>query len=395
MKKTFSFVVSIVFVGTSLSMPAFGAVKAGASCTKAGAISTAAGKKFTCVKSGKKLVWNNGITVMKSTTGTSSPKFVPPTLPTSFQDLEQHLSGIIYGSWLKSSEQLKSGTSNLGEIKVLKGPNSLPGNIDPSIPFALTSQLFSHFPQPKNVYAIVISYGDNEWAQSTFSQYQDLVYGNVKTAVSEICPVQACGRSIAFRNSKWDGVLLLQNGSRGSNPESDNRINSGMEYAHEYFHTIQFFTGRDRYYEAPSWFLEGSANWTGNIVAYHLDYSAYTLWRAKDLREQYGKSTVFTAAWVQEFLNSYASKKPPGQFTKFDYYDGPYPRYYQYCIGAMFTEIITSLKGPDSILAIYKSMANGNTFEQAFEFEFGKSWEEALPYISKAIAAELSQQVKS
>jgi|GEM_PF-1820287 len=37
--------------------------KAGAKCTKAGITATAAGKKFTCVKSGTKLVWNKGVTV--------------------------------------------------------------------------------------------------------------------------------------------------------------------------------------------------------------------------------------------------------------------------------------------------------------------------------------------
>ena len=37
--------------------------KAGAKCTKAGITATAAGKKFTCVKLGTKLVWNKGVTV--------------------------------------------------------------------------------------------------------------------------------------------------------------------------------------------------------------------------------------------------------------------------------------------------------------------------------------------
>lgn len=41
--------------------------KAGAKCTKAGATSTYAGKKFTCIKSGKNLVWNKGVTVKKAT----------------------------------------------------------------------------------------------------------------------------------------------------------------------------------------------------------------------------------------------------------------------------------------------------------------------------------------
>ena len=37
--------------------------KAGAKCTKAGTTATASGKKFTCIKSGTKLVWNKGVAI--------------------------------------------------------------------------------------------------------------------------------------------------------------------------------------------------------------------------------------------------------------------------------------------------------------------------------------------
>jgi hypothetical protein len=39
--------------------------KAGAKCAKVGATATSAGKKFTCIKSGGKLVWNKGVTIKK------------------------------------------------------------------------------------------------------------------------------------------------------------------------------------------------------------------------------------------------------------------------------------------------------------------------------------------
>lgn len=373
-------------------------ITAGATCKVLNQKVLYLSKTYTCIQSGKKLFWSKGVVQKKPAPTTSTqpvPKFVPPTLPTSFQDLEANLSGIIYGSWFKASEQMKAGSSNLGDIKVFNGPKSLPGNTNPLTSFKLTSQLYSHFEQPKNVYAIVMSYGENEWAQGLFSQYQDLSYGNIRTAVSEICPTETCGQSIAFRNSRWEGILLLQNGVRGKNRDSDVRIDSGMEYAHEYFHTVQFYVGRDRYYEAPSWLLEGSANWTGNLVAFHGDYSAYSGWRSKDLGEQYGNPSLFTSAWVEEFLNSYATKKPAKQYAIFDYYNGPYPRYYQYAIGSMVTEILVALKGPDSILAIYKQLAGGKTFEEAFQNEFTISWNEALPYISKAISAQIHKQVKS
>jgi hypothetical protein len=51
--------------------------KAGAKCTKAGATATASGKKFTCVKSGKKLVWNKGVTIKAAPKPDLNPVFKP------------------------------------------------------------------------------------------------------------------------------------------------------------------------------------------------------------------------------------------------------------------------------------------------------------------------------
>lgn len=57
----------------ALSAPA---AKPGGKCTKVGATATANGKKFTCIKSGKKLVWNKGVTII------ASPKPIPSPTPT-------------------------------------------------------------------------------------------------------------------------------------------------------------------------------------------------------------------------------------------------------------------------------------------------------------------------
>lgn len=51
----------------SVQIDAEAAVKAGATCSKAGAIATLGGKKFTCIKSGKKLIWNRGVAIIKPT----------------------------------------------------------------------------------------------------------------------------------------------------------------------------------------------------------------------------------------------------------------------------------------------------------------------------------------
>ncbi len=63
--------------------PSFAATQ-GASCVKAGATQTTGGKKFTCVKSGKKLVWSKGVTVVKPIpTPTTSPTPMPTPMPTT------------------------------------------------------------------------------------------------------------------------------------------------------------------------------------------------------------------------------------------------------------------------------------------------------------------------
>lgn len=45
--------------------PAQAAVKAGSKCSKAGVTTTVSGKKYTCIKSSGKLVWNKGVMIKK------------------------------------------------------------------------------------------------------------------------------------------------------------------------------------------------------------------------------------------------------------------------------------------------------------------------------------------
>jgi M6 family metalloprotease-like protein len=59
------------------------AIKAGASCKKAGQSSTFAGKKYTCVKSGKKLIWNKGVAIAKPTPLENPTPTPTPTKPSN------------------------------------------------------------------------------------------------------------------------------------------------------------------------------------------------------------------------------------------------------------------------------------------------------------------------
>ena len=72
-----------------LMSPSYGSTvaKHGAKCSKLGQIQTTGGKKFTCTKSGSKLIWNKGVPV-SSPKGSPSQVVAPTLLPTPIPSSE-------------------------------------------------------------------------------------------------------------------------------------------------------------------------------------------------------------------------------------------------------------------------------------------------------------------
>ena len=115
MKKALAVLVAIAIF--SVPINALAVVKAGATCTKLGATSTYAGKKYTCVKSGKKLVWNKGFVVSKPTptvspTSTLTPQ--PSPTPTQIKAPKE-------GDKCSQLGQQYSLTSSYLECRYVKG----------------------------------------------------------------------------------------------------------------------------------------------------------------------------------------------------------------------------------------------------------------------------------
>jgi hypothetical protein len=151
MKHKVHFAVAIVVL-LSITTPLQAATpKAGAKCTKAGATATASGKKFTCIKSGTKLVWNKGVAIKKPstavtpTTPTPTPEPTPtptptptkptptptptptvkyPDAPTSFDDLIANYEGISYAAWSKSKAAIAASNDVALPFKALTGANT-------------------------------------------------------------------------------------------------------------------------------------------------------------------------------------------------------------------------------------------------------------------------------
>ena len=103
------FCILIGFTTTSMAS-SFSAVKVGAACTKAGKTSITLGKKFTCIKVGKKLQWNKGVVVQSPKPSNS------PTMQLSGHDLVVSQVAADWSSWRKKS------STNYTPIKLIIQP---------------------------------------------------------------------------------------------------------------------------------------------------------------------------------------------------------------------------------------------------------------------------------
>jgi hypothetical protein len=81
MKKTLR-IVSLVLPLLLVASNSYAAVKAGSACSKAGSKSVSGGKSYTCVKSGKKLVWDKGVLVAVAKPSVAKPSSTTSAQPT-------------------------------------------------------------------------------------------------------------------------------------------------------------------------------------------------------------------------------------------------------------------------------------------------------------------------
>jgi len=82
MRKALAGLVAILALSLITAQLSVAAVTPGTKCSKAGITSTYNGKKYTCIKSGKKLVWNKGVAISKPTpTPTVTPTPTPTVTP--------------------------------------------------------------------------------------------------------------------------------------------------------------------------------------------------------------------------------------------------------------------------------------------------------------------------
>ena len=373
------------------------AVKPGDACKKAGQLSTSSGVKYTCVKSGKKLVWNKGVAVKKpaptptaigdpigavgsTPTPTPTPTAKPVITTLTFDDLVENYTEISRIAWTKSRDAIQASTKKAPPFRVSIGPNTELIYKTPEIAFDLVSKLYSGYEVSPNLVVLSFNFADVDWAVTQMQKEVPVV--DSRWIKGSACKTQAtCWGGGVFIDDKDRALLVITTEIKDAN-----HLTGTLE-AHEYTHAIQQ-NQMVKVYQLwpmtepwpPTWYVEGHAEFSQNAAIYYKSFEEYLSSR-KEVIQELIKGPKYTSDYMQEF---FSVKQNEDWYKKYD-------SWRQYDIGSMFAEILVAIKGPASTMEMWKLAGLGIKFEDAFEKIYGISFAKALPIMSKAIALQLGR----
>jgi len=407
MKKMLTPLIAAALLGSVLALPATAAVKAGATCSKAGAINNSGGKKFTCVKSGQKLLWNKGIAVAKPVSRASLPPtssmtpspmpspgitFDSVSLPTNFSNLYEKRKGISTAAWKKITSKLTSSVK-LPPVEVYRGPNTPVWVNDPSEYFKFVAQVFSETTLPKKITVFYWSNSDRDVvaakALSVMGLENDQKHTSETTGPFVDCYTQtSCDVGHAFIG--LDGTAYLGLGTPDTLEEVKRSPGIGGVEVVEFYHSLNLFpyyvnslsvaapkTNTKSPYQPPFWMKQGSENLMSASLAYRNSLKGFI---QASGRKSWVDQTIpdFGPEWINTYLNienlgnrwsdsSFKNSKP------------------HLIMGMYLVEILVALQGPSLMLDFFEEMSEKKSFTEAFQNILGVSWNDAKPELARVI----------
>jgi hypothetical protein len=347
MKAKVALVISVILVATNSFLPqATAAVKAGAKCAKVNATSIVGENQYTCVKSGKKLVWDNGVAL---------PKFVPWSNPINqSQELLAFRSNV--DTWFKA-QTLKNV-----DINIYVDPKLSSSGI-PWITNALTFQAqLTGLPAPTS-YKFYISKSDQWVINKRKSVMSGLDNWNPKYVcyedVNEGCasPIE---RDAFF---VWTASSLLS-------PHKDWQFTRAL--SHEFFHITQCDVIGDpqkcgQYFNSlPSWLAEGGPNLIGAVFMDRLGNLKYEDQRKSSLDLYKGGLHGANTS-----LASFSKNIRNGDLWPYE-------------IGMLASEYLIASAGMQAFFDFYSNLPVTNSFEEAFQKSFGIKLDDFYTAFDKA-----------
>ncbi len=407
-------VLATAFAGTlllaSMTVSAQAATpKAGAACAKAGITQVVkAGTKttkFTCVKSGKKTVWNKGVvTIAKpaptptptqtqepsptptpSATPTPTPTATAPEKPISLDNLDPVWTSRI------ALEKIKAKLASLPETnlapEIIASSNTSKTEIDVEKRLLSNAmKMFQEYFAPTKFQVVMFTNLDGAWADQALVTYGGSFPGKVS---DEITKQSTNGRycSFAFATENRSTRVPVYYDCTDTRMLRD--WPNFQTPPHEYFHLVHAAVAPVR---TPVWLFEGSASFFGEMLGY-LDSNTVE----RKLQQGFNTGRGFDPDNVGFDHNRFSNWLKTATATdvtkifKILETEPTRPResYAHYSLGSWATEALVATYGVDGYMKLWKNLGAGMTFEIAFKSAFNLTPDEfyvkLTPYLNSRV----------
>jgi hypothetical protein len=261
--------------------------KAGAICKKLEKTQSYKGKTYTCVKSGKKLVWNRGVTIKSAapmTSITPSPAItpIPTTTPTptptptpSRTSVPAPIPTPTPAGVRAALESFKSFPMTKNEPQKLNfhfGPNADKNFSNLMVELSTgTMKLFAdHYPDSRPLPVFYGDISDLDWIISEWAKY-----GYTNPWEIDDARKRSPGLVVNYWGSPQGHPTLIWTSQQLSNMPKLIKLNL---ISHHIVHSIQHRSTKGNYHFLPSWGSEGGAEFYGamvNTLITDFDYLTY------------------------------------------------------------------------------------------------------------------------
>ena len=378
---------------SSLLSTSHAAAKAGAKCKKEG-IKTVVGKTtFTCIKSGKKLVWAKGVS-SNSASGKTSPSAAPTPSQTQTPNVTPSTVRAGVKAVLDSFAQFPKSKDAPQEISFIFGPNADKETSDLIVKNAsATMGLFVDFYQDSKAYPIF--YGSNEdleWVIAQWAKfgYTEQTIGNeFQYAVRNLRTRSVPPNFFVGSENRFPQTPMILLGSKAA----ISKLTPPWRQIVINHHVIHGIQGRITGYKDAllgCWGREGGAELYGWLVA-HRTLQAQNFDYVQFRRNQMGEwintkpnidlRKFDDAQWFQALKSLEGNK-----FEQAIYCADATPGALQYNVGALVYERLIGEFGHQQVMSWWYEMRSTSDWKVAFEkvFKIGiDDWyrSSAVPYL--------------
>jgi hypothetical protein len=372
--------VTLIIPMVLVASNSYAAVKAGSSCNKVGSKSVSSGKSYTCVKSGKKMVWDNGVLIPVAqpspiATATQSPAPEPtksstPTVAST--DSQPKSTFTPWATSFKTEDMTLLAIANTSEFLGKVNPSdNYKFTVDPAIKESDRAWIAKELDYANGAWSQILQGQVNvflgtthDWAAKTLRDAGKWI-GDPKSPYP-------CTNGVNDAYCAGPNIVLLVYSDiykPGANRSWD--VGRQSTPAHEFFHNVQYAfgyreIGPEDPTHMPRWLREGSANFFGYYAVEKSGLGTYESGRNQQVNTNPGYKNII----------------PLSQYDN----DTTDP----YGIGQAATEYLIASLGFEKFLNIWKFTMSEGSFVKGFKTATGI---EINDFYSKFEAARGSMKI--